>query len=397
MPVVIVPRALVSIFSWLILATAGYLLWSWWSGFHVRDLDGNLVHVRGAAWRLYLGLGLAAWSLLGRFVVLMLTPAGDDEPREERGRSATVSGASGAALNTEVFGPEEGPTVVFTHGWGLNATAWWYSRRALAEKYKVVAWDLPGLGRSKAPPGGRLDLDSFAADLGSVLSSLGTGPFLLVGHSIGGMTTQTFWRTAPPDLRARVAGVVLVDTTHEDPIRTMWLSPLWRALRAPLIEPMCLLTILLWPIAWLSAWQGYLNGSAQLVMRFAGFGRHATRGQVDFSARLAAKGSPAIQAKGNLAMFRWRATDVLPGIKAPVLVLVGDRDIITLPGASAEIASALPDGRLVRIKGAGHNGILECSEVYNAQISAFADACFARAASQETPRRPDRAASPPTT
>lgn len=387
MPVVLVPRALLSVLSWLILAAAGYLLWSWYAGDYVRAPDGDLLRVRGADWRLYLGLGLLAWSFFGRFVVLMLMPAGRDEPREERGQCATISGASGARLHIETFGPAEGPTLVLTHGWGLNATAWWYSRRALGERYRVVTWDLPGLGRSKAPSHGRLDIDGFAADLGAVVESLGRGPVLLVGHSIGGMATQTFWRAASPELRARVAGLVLIDTTHQDPIQTMWLSPLWRALRKPLIEPMCHLTILLWPFAWLSAWQGYLSGSSQLVMRLTGFGRAATRGQVDFSARLAAKGAPAIQAKGNLAMFRWRATEVLQSIDVPVLVIVGDKDIVTLPRASTEIQAALPDARLVRIEGAGHNGFMERSEAYNAQISAFADACFAEQNDADAGRR----------
>lgn len=376
MPVVFIPRIVLSLLSWVIFAGAAYLLWSWFAGYYVRELDGDLLWVRGPDWWLYLGLGLLAWSFFGRFAILSLMPSANDEPREERGRSAAVLGASGAVLQTETFGPLDGPTLILTHGWGLNASAWWYSQRALAARYRVVTWDLPGLGRSKAPSDGQISIDRFAADLGSVVASLGKGPFLLVGHSIGGMTTQTFWRAAAPELRAHVAGLVLVDTTHEDPIQTMWLSPLWRALRRPLIEPICRLTILLWPLAWLSAWQGYLSGSNQLAMRLTGFGSAATRGQVDFSARLAAKGSPAIQAKGNLAMFRWRATEVLPTIEAPVLVIVGDRDIVTLPRASAEIEAALPSARLVQVTGAGHNGFMERSEAYNAEISAFADACF---------------------
>jgi pimeloyl-ACP methyl ester carboxylesterase len=153
----------------------------------------------------------------------------------------------------------------------------------------------------------------------------------------------------------------------------MWLSPLWRALRWPLIEPMCWLTILTSPLVWLMSWQGYLSGSNQLAMRLTGFGRFATRGQVDFTARLACKGSPGIQAKGNLAMFRWRATEVLPRIDVPLLVLVGTKDIVTLPTASALIADVAPQATLFRVQGAGHMGFMERSEAYNEQIAAFAD------------------------
>ena len=72
--------------------------------------------------------------------------------------------------------------------------------------------------------------------------------------------------------------------------------------------------------------------SSQIAMRLVGFGRHATRGQVDLTMRLSAKGSPAVQAKGNLAMLAWKVTESLPGITVPALVLTGDRDIVTPPG-----------------------------------------------------------------
>ena len=132
------------------------------------------------------------------------------------------------------------------------------------------------------------------------------------------------------------------------------------------------LMIVLSPIFWLFNWQSYLSGASQLGMRFTGFGRFATRGQVDFSARLACKGSPAVQAKGNLAMFRWSAREVLPSIGAPVLVLTGSKDIVTLPRASAAIAQETPNGRLVTIDGCGHMGFLEQHEAYNREIADFA-------------------------
>lgn len=318
------------------------------------------------------------WSFLGRFIVLMFIPAGKDDPREERGEASVVTAPDGSVLHVETLGSTERPTIILTHGWGLNATAWWYTKHALANRFRLVVWDLPGLGRSKSPKDGKFTIDRFAEALGAVVRSSGPGPVLLVGHSIGGMTTQTFWRACPEEVRQRVAGVVLVDTTHEDPIRTMWLSALWRALRWPLIEPMMWLTVFLWPLAWLSSWQGYLSGSNQLAMRMTGFGRFATRGQVDFTARLSCKGSPGVQAKGNMAMFRWRATEVLPKIPVPMLVLTGTEDLVTLPSASAQIVEAAPLARLVSVEGAGHMGFMECSEIYNEAIAAFADEVFAK-------------------
>ena len=372
MPIVILPRALLSLLSLLVLAAAGYLVWSWFRGYDVRDLDGVVHHARGPVWRFWVGLGLLAWSFAGRFVVLALIPAGKDEPREARGEARTVAAPDGSKLHMESFGRLDAPTLILTHGWGLNSTAWWYTRKALGERFRLVTWDLPGLGRSAAPAGGAFSIDGFAQALGAVVEASGASRVVLVGHSIGGMTTQTLWRACPASVKSRVAGMVLVDTTHEDPIQTMWLAALWRALKIPIIEPMMWLMIALSPLVWLSSWQSYLSGSSQLAMRLTGFGRFATRGQVDFTARLACKGSPGVQARGNLAMFRWRNTEALASIDVPVLAISGDRDIVTLPAAGEAIAGAAPHGRFLAVEGCGHMGFMERHDTYDTAIAAFA-------------------------
>ena len=379
MPVVLFPRLLLQLVSLAVLAVGGYLLWSWWRGYDVTGVDGRDLHVHAAAWRAWTGAALLLISLgVGRLVVLLLMRAGP-EPEHARTEGRVVPAPDGSALHVESSGSAAAPLIVMTHGWGLNATAWGEARAALSGRFRVVVWDLPGLGRSKGPADGVYSLDRFAQALEAVVRAENGGPVVLVGHSIGGMTTQTFFRTAPEDLRRRVAGVVLVDTTHEDPVRTMWLSGLWRALKAPVIEPLMHLAIWLSPLVWLSSWQGYLSGSNHIVMRLTGFGRFATRGQVELTARLASKGSPAVQAKGNLAMLRWRVTETLPAISPPVLVLAGDRDIVTLPQAGRLIASTVRDGKLVETQGCGHMGFMERADLHHAAIADFADACFARA------------------
>ena len=69
---------------------------------------------------------------------------------------------------------------------GLNSTAWWYTKRALGERFRLVTWDLPGLGRSKPPMDGKFTIDRFAQSLGAVVESVGAGPVVLVGHSATG-------------------------------------------------------------------------------------------------------------------------------------------------------------------------------------------------------------------
>src|SRR5205823_2758745 len=109
----------------------------------------------------------------------------------------TIPGPGGSSLRVEAMGPPDGPTIILTHGWGLNSTVWWYARQALGRRYRIVVWDLPGLGRSRLFADGKVTVDRFAQALGAVIEEAGPGPVVLVGHSIGGMISQTLWRACP--------------------------------------------------------------------------------------------------------------------------------------------------------------------------------------------------------
>lgn len=371
MPVLTLPRLLLTLVSLAVLGAAVYLLWTWGQGRAVLGPDGVWRHVHGPAWALYTGGALLAWSFLGRFVILALIPGGPDPAAHDRARQ-TLRAADGAAVAVEVSGRADGPPLVFTHGWGLDSSAWAWLCAGLADRFRIVVWDLPGLGRSDRPKG-RLSLEALADALAVVLEATVERPAILAGHSIGGMVIQTLFRTHPDLARDKVAGVVLLNTTYDNPLHTMWLSPLWRALQKPVLEPMAWLTVALSPLAWLTNWQSYLSGSAQLAMRLTGFGRHPTRRQVDLAALLSTRNSPAVQARGNLAMFHWSSEEGLKSIRCPMLVIAGGKDIVTLPAAGEVICSRVPGARLWLSEGAGHLGPMEAAGAYAREIALFAE------------------------
>lgn len=365
-------RLLTALISLAILVAGAWLLWRWYDGVLVLGADGVWRNVRGPLWQLLLALLLLGLSLLGRFPVLLLLPSRGPLGSTREGERFEVTAPDGSRLNAESFGPSSAPTIVLTHGWGLSSRAWAPLRDRLEGRFRVIAWDLPGLGRSSEPPDGEYSLDRFAQALGSVVARAGTERVVLVGHSIGGMTSETFWRACPPELKARIAGVVLVHTTHTNPLTTMWLSRLWLALQKPVIEPAQRVSIVLSPLLWLSTWQSYLSGSLHLATWLVSFGRNASREAVELAARLTAQGSPRVQAKGNLAMLHWHMTDELKRIQAPTLVLAGQSDIITLPRAGMEIAERVPSASARLIEGVGHLGFLELDDVYAEAIATFA-------------------------
>ncbi len=131
------------------------------------------------------------------------------------------------------------------------------------------------------------------------------------------------------------------------------------------------LTQWLEPLAWLSAWHSYLSGSTHLAMRL-GFGRRATRSQLEHTAFLTTVNRPGIQARGNIAMFNWDATGALSGLTVPVLVIGADMDIVTKHEASESIVAQSSSARLLTLQGANHMGFLEQAGICNQAIRDFA-------------------------
>jgi pimeloyl-ACP methyl ester carboxylesterase len=116
----------------------------------------------------------------------------------------------GRRLRAVVAGPAQSthPTVVMEHG-AFGCAADWaeVQARLAARGLRSIAYDRAGLGYSDAGPTPR-DGRSIVADLDALLTALGeTGPFVLVGHSMGGLMVRLFALTRPQ----AVVGVVLVD------------------------------------------------------------------------------------------------------------------------------------------------------------------------------------------
>jgi pimeloyl-ACP methyl ester carboxylesterase len=351
---------LATLASLALLAGGIYIVWAW--------IAGTLV---ATSW-LVSGIGMLAWSLLGRQIVLALYPRGRDEPHALRSLdTATLDAPDGSRLHLEMEGPADKPVIVLTHGWALDSTAWYYVRKELAKSHRLVMWDLPGLGRSTQPADGRYSVERLAENLRSVIAHTGDRPVTLVGHSIGGMMMLTLARTHPELLRGKVNGMVFMDTTHTWPLDSVMAGGLLKVLRWPLIEPLLLLTILLWPLIWLSNLQSYLNGTSHIVNRITSLSRGVTRGQLEFATRFNVKDKPNVIAKGLRAVLRWTEARTPPALAVPVRVIAGDADRLTRPEAGLALSEMAPDADFIRISPAGHNGLLEEGGQYAAAIAQF--------------------------
>lgn len=112
------------------------------------------------------------------------------------------------------------PTVIFDSGLGVGAQAWSRVQPEIAQTTRACAFDRPGYGASDEGPAPR-DATRIVVDLKAGLEAAGiAGPYVLVGHSMGGYDMRLF-----ANLHAeQVVGMVLVDPSldgNEAPLRAV--------------------------------------------------------------------------------------------------------------------------------------------------------------------------------
>lgn len=322
------------------------------------------------------GVLLLLAACFGRLLVESAYPSwGDNDPRPlHSDRTQELVRPDGTKIHAEIFGPADAPALVFTHGWSTSNTEWYYAKRQLGGSFRLIFWDLPGLGQSTQPDNRDFSLEKMASDLDAVVSLAGGKPVILVGHSIGGMINLTYCRLFPGRLGHQVSGIVQVDTSYTNPVNTTKGAALSRALQKPVAEPILHAMIWFSPVVRAMNWFSYRNGTSQLMNAKSGFAGSETRGQVDLISRYGWESSPAVVARGTLAMFHWDATPVLPAIHVPVLLLVGRQDTTTLPGASEYMQRTIPGARLEEVEPSAHYGLLEQNQRFDAAIARFAQA-----------------------
>lgn len=116
------------------------------------------------------------------------------------------------------------PAVVIVQALGTNALDFLGFYRSLASEAHVYVYDRAGLGWSEAPRRGRRTHDVMARELRDLLAAAGISPpYVLVGHSLGGVIARRFAARYPVD----VAGLVLIDSSHEDQVRRLRAEGWW--------------------------------------------------------------------------------------------------------------------------------------------------------------------------
>jgi pimeloyl-ACP methyl ester carboxylesterase len=136
--------------------------------------------------------------------------------------SRTVTTDDGVPLHVEVDGRADAPvTVVFSHGFTARLAEWELQRAALRNRARLVLWDHRGHGRSGWTKLTQATIDRTGRDLGQVLDAVApTGPVVLAGHSMGGMSILALARQRPELFGDRVVGAFLLATSAGGLVQT---------------------------------------------------------------------------------------------------------------------------------------------------------------------------------
>jgi pimeloyl-ACP methyl ester carboxylesterase len=117
------------------------------------------------------------------------------EQREPRASTLRDVAARGARIRFVESG--DGPPLILVHDYLASHVAWDDVLPRLAERFRVIAPDLPGFGESEKPPPSRYryDFEAFCESLADLIAAVGLGRVSICGHAMGGAVALTLAAT----------------------------------------------------------------------------------------------------------------------------------------------------------------------------------------------------------
>jgi 3-oxoadipate enol-lactonase len=241
---------------------------------------------------------------------------------------AVVRAGRGRCRVRHFRGPEGAPTVLLLHGWAATADLNWGRCYAeLDKQYEVIAPDLRGHGGGIR---GRFSLEACADDSAALLESLGRGPAIVVGYSLGGPVATLMWGRHPE----LVSGLVLCSTAgsfSETKREHIFLTGIGSLRR----------------MAGLASCIGW--GSLRTIVgeRCAG----SECGFIELVLGTLGRHDPEALCQAAVALRAYRGDVWLSSISVPAAVVMTTRDHLVPPHRQLHLASSIPDCSLFAVEG----------------------------------------------
>jgi 3-oxoadipate enol-lactonase len=239
------------------------------------------------------------------------------------------------------------PPLVFLHGIGGAARAWRSQLETFSDRYRAIAWDMPGYGDSL--PLARVSIATLAEALQDFLGSIAAVKPVLIGHSIGGMIVQQ-WLVNNP----RGAGAIVLAQT----------SPAFGKAEGD------------WQKSFIEARLGPLDRGESMASLAPNLVKELVGNDPDLEGMKTARDCMASVPEASyrtsmLALLGFDQRQALKDIKLPTLVLSGSKDKNAPAPMMAKMASFIPSASYVEIEGAGHLVNLEQPHAFDAALDHF--------------------------
>ncbi len=286
----------------------------------------------------------------------------------------------GTRLHWTSTGTGPGPAVVLCDGLGCAGYIWRFLSPELARARRVIHWNYRGHGKSERPADPeRVSIVECVDDLLAVLDAAGERAAVLVGHSMGVQVALEAHRRAPD----RVEGLVLVcgapgkplDTFHDAPLLALAFPYAREAVkRFPAVAQLLFRSVI--PTAF----------ALDLAMAFEVNAKQVAREDLArYLADLADVDSALfVRLAGSAGQHD--ASDHLPRVAVPTLIIAGEKDSFTPMWLSVKMHAAIPGSELLVLPGGTHVGPLEHPELCALRVEKYFRDHFADPAA-EPPRQ----------
>jgi pimeloyl-ACP methyl ester carboxylesterase len=234
----------------------------------------------------------------------------------------------------------KGSPIVFIHGWMDDHSMWNSQIEYFSKKYRAIAYDQRGHGRSDKPKKG-YSIKTLSDDLYNFTQKLNIGQFALVGHSLGGMAAMVFALEHPE----KVSKLVLVSTGAKSDIS---------------------MRIMLWALIHALPYNIFADGSVD-------FKYYKPSKQIKDEAVDRALRTPKYAACECLREFstNYDIRDRVSSIKVPTLIIVGEKDTSTPSVMSRYLRREIEGSKLAIIPDSKHMPMIDRADMVNEVVGEF--------------------------
>jgi pimeloyl-ACP methyl ester carboxylesterase len=276
----------------------------------------------------------------------------DEQGRTGRMKTHLVPGGGGLRLHVREWGKADGPPILFIHGWSQNHLCW--ARQydsALADEFRLVAYDLRGHGMSDAPlePGHYTDGKLWADDVAAIISELHLDRPVLVGWSYGAFVICDYVRAYGQD---RIAAINFVEGAVK----------LGEAAFGTLIGPGFL-------DHFVAATADDLPTNIAAMRSFVRACLVKPVPDDDLQTAVCWNVTVPAAIRANLAAREIDCDDVLGAFQVPMLVTQGRADTVVLPAMAEHVLAVCPTAEASWYEGTGHVPHLEEPGRFNRELA----------------------------